>query len=1360
MSGPKGGRVPGGAKAPARRLGADERPSRGRSHRVAGGLATRRQSRTASLAASLAAALALALQPGATAQAKRAPTGAAQRSLAGRLEAHLRALARGGVDPADAHWHLAEAGRLASLVPGGVAQLIPAARRVAARAKGPWLQGEALGLVALSGAVPPRQAGALLRQAGLLDRGLILGPLPGPTAPAGEEKLALGREGPAAAHPIPGKRAPISWRAFHDGARSDWSFVPGLLDCHGDCHGYVVHDLVARAPVDAMVVVDTAGPAAAWLDGQPIARWDGARPRGDWQHPTPARLAAGRHRIVVVTGHPTDEPWAAVRVLDRRGRLPGAVRLEAVAPQAPLASWSPSTRLPPPLGSLGGDDPTRRAEMALLAPREEAVRRVAARAAQEAREAHPRDPELAYLQGRAEEADANRARAAFEDACALSAGAAGAHAPAPSASGLAPPCGHIEALAALLEDAENGKLRARADALARALRALAPQHPAGIAHEVMGLLGQAGPESALALLDRLAPQGADPSAPPEAAPAPRLAYLRGSLLESSGRLGEASRVYAGLTRRVRYAAAAARKAVGTALRAGELGAAQRVAREVQEARPYEVWSELLLVEALAAGRDARPGGQGAAPPPGATGEAAARGPLDEAARVAREALELHPDSADLYAALGRTLLLAGDRAGALDAWDRALDLRPQDRALAERRRALAQGRTLAERFGLELEDIVKGAPKLTHPAPEGARYLLDRRVVRVWPSGLSSRLEQRVVRVEAQRATERFQSIPIPFTPGEERLRVVRAEVLHPDGTRSRPRSVVTQRPDGKQQGVYTLTAYRVVQFDALHPGDVVHTLVQRDEVGHRNVFGDFFGFFVPLQDAFPKVRAEVTLVAPTSRRLYADGRGLPPVDRRVEGETQTLTWLLRDLPGVTPEPKMPGLSEVGAYLSVSTYRDWGAMARWYRELARPQLRLSPSLQETVHQLTDGLGTPRAKAAAIQDWVLDHTRYVGIEFGIHGFKPYRVTQVVKRGYGDCKDKASLLVALLGEAGIEADLVLVRTRNLGRLTRTPATLWAFNHAIAYIPSLDTYIDGTSEHAGFGEVPAADQGATILRVDILGDRPPVLTTLPHRPATENLATSDSTAALRPDGSATVRFKETVRGTGALPLRRAFADSSRREEVLEVLVARQHPCASVTASRFSGIEDRQRAVTVEVTATMPGYGKRRWALIEVPLDTAPDELLKTYAGLEKRRYPLLLRSPSMNRSTSRWVFPPGWRPEVPPQARKVDLTSPFGSFQRALTVRGGEVVSEQTLTLSRARIAPEEYPAFRVFLRAIAAASAQVITLHPPAPAPPPQTTRSPHPDGAAVAATGAPRDGGLLDGDEAAAPAVVAPPKPLV
>ena len=85
---------------------------------------------------------------------------------------------------------------------------------------------------------------------------------------------------------------------------------------------------------------------------------------------------------------------------------------------------------------------------------------------------------------------------------------------------------------------------------------------------------------------------------------------------------------------------------------------------------------------------------------------------------------------------------------------------------------------------------------------------------------------------------------------------------------------------------------------------------------------------------------------------------------------------------------------------------------------------------DELSRITNGLQTDKEKIAAIQEFVLRSTHYVALEFGIYSYKPYPVTQIYARRFGDCKDKASLMIALLRAAGIEAEIALVRTRSLG------------------------------------------------------------------------------------------------------------------------------------------------------------------------------------------------------------------------------------------------------------------------------------------------------------------------------------------
>jgi hypothetical protein len=581
-------------------------------------------------------------------------------------------------------------------------------------------------------------------------------------------------------------------------------------------------------------------------------------------------------------------------------------------------------------------------------------------------------------------------------------------------------------------------------------------------------------------------------------------------------------------------------------------------------------------------------------------------------------------------------------------------------------------------------------------------------VVRVLDSGLSSRLRQRVIRVDGESATEQLETLRFAFTPGEDRLQILQAEVIHAGGQRSRPRGVVTERPGGKQSGVYTLTAFKAVQFNNLHDGDIVHVQVRHDEIGERNLFGRFFGILLPVQDALPKARVELVLDAPAARTLFAKGSGVGEPTRSQDGDRQRLSWSLRDVPALALERGMPGYGDIAAYASVSTYERWSDMAEWYRDLVRPQLELSDDLRAKAGAIVAGTATLAERVAAIQAWVVTNTRYVGIEFGIHGFKPYRVSQVVERGYGDCKDKASLLIALLDAVGVHAEFVLVRTRDLGQLRETPATLWAFNHAIAYVPELDAYIDGTSEFAGLGEVPALDQGAMVLRIDM---RPgatgePTLTTLPFLTAEQNLSEVAAQVRVAADGSAHAAIKDTVRGTQAPEVRRLLHDAERRDERLAGLLGEQYPGARLLTATYRHLDVLGAPVVIEAEVAIPHLARRQGGALVLPLDPDPQRTLNRYGAWAERKQPLQIKSLFEERGVTRFVLPPGAR--FGPLPAPVKLTTPFGSYELTATAVGDALELVERFRLTVAEVKPADYPAFRAWLGAIGAARAATVTI----------------------------------------------------
>ncbi|MGM0575815.1 MAG: DUF3857 domain-containing protein [Myxococcota bacterium] len=1165
-------------------------------------------------------------------------------TLEDRLDAHLAALerARGG----EAHWHLAEAQRLAPDVAGGLDRLRPVAADLADRSPIPWMQGEALGtLAAFDHRASPEEARMHLRDAGVLLDGLVLGPLPGPGVEASSEPAtAFDPEGAYG-----GKRAEIGWRPFAGAALTGPLHLPDLLEADGDAHAFLAWGLEASRPTRAMIDLGTNGPVTAWLDGRRIVSWDGERPLTDWQHAVPVRLDAGLHRLVVRVGHRGEAPQVLPRVLDRRGRLPDPLRLVSPGFEEEATGWTSSERLPQPLPDLHDGDPALAGRLALLASDTSPDRREAARILEEAVEAAPDDPDLRWLLGRAERSDRDRARRAFEAAVERSDGR------------------HPEALAALLRLHREQGLEAKADALARDLAEADPDHPALLVDRLQRLAR---------LSDAAAALGMEAVGGP-LADHPGVAHLRGRLAQEAGRPLDA--IESLTTAAVAWGAppGLVDRIVGLSLRAGRPDDALLHLEAALARRPYAVPLHLAKARALAAG-DAGP---------------------TEASRALADALELHPHSASLHEMRGRMLLLAGDRAAALEAVGRAAALRPQDRTLADYHRRLQQRTGVAERHAVDPEEVIAGAAD-EPPAPEGARTLLDLHAIRVHDSGLSSHFRQQVIRLDDPSAVDRLEEIPFPYTPGEERLEVVEAEVLHPDGSRSRAAGVRDRRPGDRQGGVYTLAGARVVQFDRLEAGDVVHVRIRRDEVGSRNLFGAFFGVLMPVQEALPKRRLVVRVDAPTSRRLHAHGARLPEPTRRRDGNRQVVEWDVRDLPGLEMEPRMPGWGDVAAYVNVSTYGSWDELAGWYANLVRPQLTLSPGLQRKAEALVADADSVRDEVAAVHAWVVRNTRYVGIEFGIHGFKPYRVTRVVRRGYGDCKDKTSLLVAMLDAVGVEARFVLVRTRNMGHVAPEPATLWAFNHAIAFVPALDAWLDPTSEFAGLGELPALDQGAMALRLDVLGGDPrPELTTIPFLPAELNAATTEVDLTIAPTGDAEADVAMTVEGTSTPEWRRAFQEESRRRDRLAGLLSRAHAGTVLREARFEGLDALGRPLRVEALADLPGFARRVDDRLEVPVALDPNDLLRDLGRDASRHQPLVLDHPWRETSTVRLRLPDGARLRSAPDP--VDVETPFGAFSMEVEATPGGAVIRSTLEVAVARVEPTRYPDFRRFLGDVTAA-----------------------------------------------------------
>jgi hypothetical protein len=214
----------------------------------------------------------------------------------------------------------------------------------------------------------------------------------------------------------------------------------------------------------------------------------------------------------------------------------------------------------------------------------------------------------------------------------------------------------------------------------------------------------------------------------------------------------------------------------------------------------------------------------------------------------------------------------------------------------------------------------------------------------------------------------------------------------------------------------------------------------------------------------------------------------------------------------------------------------WGDIGAWYADLARGRRDPSPQLKQKVAELTADAPTLLAKMQALAAFVQDDIRYVAIELGIGGFQPHTAADVLRHEYGDCKDKATLLGAMLDQIGVQSYPVIINASRGVVSDATPPTPYRFNHAIIAValpadfddPILESvvqhpklgkllYFDPTNPITPFGTLSGSLQGNYGLLVTPDGGelaRLPVM--LPHANGISRTATLalDETGTLRGD------------------------------------------------------------------------------------------------------------------------------------------------------------------------------------------------------------------------------------------------------
>ncbi|MGC2745310.1 MAG: DUF3857 domain-containing protein, partial [Candidatus Angelobacter sp.] len=504
------------------------------------------------------------------------------------------------------------------------------------------------------------------------------------------------------------------------------------------------------------------------------------------------------------------------------------------------------------------------------------------------------------------------------------------------------------------------------------------------------------------------------------------------------------------------------------------------------------------------------------------------------------------------------------------------------------------------------------------PAPADTALAVIR-VQELLASGLDRVHVQQLYFVGSESALDTHRVSSIRYSPSTEELRVIHARAWKPNGLVLDAQELGDREYADTPVSMYYDMRLHQLRFAGLEKGDVVELEYSLAPKRRSAPYSGYFGELVLFAGRGPEQLKRYVLIAPAAQKIFVHAEKIAPASVSARDGSQIFLWESRSIPALPREPRSPGVTETSPYVHVSTMGDWEQLGSWYADLVRPQFALDQALQDELARVTNGLHTDKEKISAIQEFVLRSTHYVALEFGIYSYKPYPVTQIYARRFGDCKDKASLMIALLRAAGIEAEIALVRTRSLGDVVAEPASIAVFNHAIVYVPKYDLWLDGTAEYAG-RELPLEDQGALSLTVSLSGAAQ--IRHIPMSRAADNYTRHIIRGELSAQGVIQFSGSTTTRGEDAPGLRHDLAVREQQLDMFRRELAEVFPSVQVDSVAVHGAEVLSSSVSVEFQGALNSPQYKR--VVSLSSSWMPRSYVAALAGSSTRTQDLVLPSP----------------------------------------------------------------------------------------------------------------------------------------
>jgi tetratricopeptide (TPR) repeat protein len=575
--------------------------------------------------------------------------------------------------------------------------------------------------------------------------------------------------------------------------------------------------------------------------------------------------------------------------------------------------------------------------------------------------------------------------------------------------------------------------------------------------------------------------------------------------------------------------------------------------------------------------------------------------------------------------------------------------------------------------------------------------------------GLGTREVSFIGRVQSDAALREIGVINLPFAANSEHVEFVFVRARHKDGTVTEtPASAALEVLNPVTQAAPFYSDLKQMQLPVRTLG-VGDTLEWKARIVRTKAEapGEFWGAYTFLKSVVT-LEESVEVRVPKDKYVKAWSLGKKPTET-VAGDQRIIRWessYQKPTVGAAADAEKEAkkkhvLTEAEELderegklpdVAWTTFKSWEAVGAWYRGLEGDRMVPDAEVKARVAELTTGKTTDQQKLEAVYTYVATNVRYIGVAFGIGRYQPHAAGNVLENQYGDCKDKHTLLAAMLQALGYKPDAVLIGAGiRFNEAVPSPA---AFNHLITRVAvdGKPVFLDTTAEVAPYGMLLAPIRDEQALVIPDTGAASVVRT--PALPPFKPLQQLMAKGAIDAEGTSNSHLVLTMHGDDEVSIRQVLRQigPDKWDILAQRMVQGWGYAGEVSHADFSSASDLSQPLKVSFDYKRVKSGD--WEHLRIVPQLAA-VLLPRPSLTEPLTQTLDLGTPRTEHSTAELKLPTGWGVELPEALHR---RSPYVTLDVTYRFENGTIYAERKLDVLQEKVPLSDWKTYSTWAEAV--------------------------------------------------------------